>query len=177
MGMTSSNGNICHATGPLWGEPPVIKASDAELFFLLMCAWTNGWANNRDVGGLRRHRAHYDVTVMNTRSVENIHLYLPRCSKENCKRNLLYKGSFLWNQLPSHVKEYYRQNDFKHIYIIYIYMCVCACVCVRCIFYSVTGHHGRTVWMSGPPCINIFEIKNNVLRLSQQYRQHWWENV
>ena len=30
----------------------------------LICAWTNGWANNRDAGDLRRHRAHYDVTVM-----------------------------------------------------------------------------------------------------------------
>ena len=29
----------------------------------LICAWKNGWANNRD-GYLRRHRAHCDVTVM-----------------------------------------------------------------------------------------------------------------
>ena len=34
------------------------------LMFSLICAWTNGWANNRDVGDLRRHRTHYDVTVM-----------------------------------------------------------------------------------------------------------------
>ena len=24
----------------------------------------NGWVNNREAGDLRRHRAHYDVTVM-----------------------------------------------------------------------------------------------------------------
>ena len=35
------------------------------LMFSLICACTNGWANNRDAGYLRRHRAHYDVTVMN----------------------------------------------------------------------------------------------------------------
>ena len=29
-----------------------------------ICDWTNDWANNRDVGDLRRHCAHYDVTVM-----------------------------------------------------------------------------------------------------------------
>ena len=29
----------------------------------LICAGTNGWGNNRDAGGLRRHRAHYDVTL------------------------------------------------------------------------------------------------------------------
>ena len=34
------------------------------LRFSLICAWTNGWANNRDAAELRRHRAHYDVTVM-----------------------------------------------------------------------------------------------------------------
>ena len=30
----------------------------------LICAWINGWANNREAGNLRRHRAHYDITVM-----------------------------------------------------------------------------------------------------------------
>ena len=30
----------------------------------LICAWTIGWVNNREAGDLRRHRAHYDVTVM-----------------------------------------------------------------------------------------------------------------
>ena len=34
------------------------------LMFSLICAWTNGWVNNRDASDLRRHRAHYDVTVM-----------------------------------------------------------------------------------------------------------------
>ena len=34
------------------------------LMFYLFCAWTNGWANNRDAGDLRRHRTHSNVTVM-----------------------------------------------------------------------------------------------------------------
>ena len=34
------------------------------LMFSLICAWTNGWVNNRDAGDSRRCRAHYDVTVM-----------------------------------------------------------------------------------------------------------------
>ena len=36
------------------------------LMFSLMCAWTKGWANKRDVYDSRRLRAHYDVTVMKT---------------------------------------------------------------------------------------------------------------
>ena len=34
------------------------------LMFSLILAWINGWANNREAGDLRRHRAHYDVAVM-----------------------------------------------------------------------------------------------------------------
>ena len=33
------------------------------LMFSLICGWINGWVNNREAGDLRRHRAHYDVTV------------------------------------------------------------------------------------------------------------------
>ena len=36
----------------------------AALMFSLICAWINGWVNNRDAGDLRRHRAHYVVIAM-----------------------------------------------------------------------------------------------------------------
>ena len=35
------------------------------LMFSLFCAWINGRVNNRETGDLRRHRAHYDVIVIN----------------------------------------------------------------------------------------------------------------
>ena len=44
------------------------------LMFSLMCARINGWVNNREAGNLRRHRAHYNVTVMQAQkslSVQN----------------------------------------------------------------------------------------------------------
>ena len=43
---------------------PLTKASDAEFWWFFLCAWTNGWINNRDAGDLSRHHAHYDVTVV-----------------------------------------------------------------------------------------------------------------
>ena len=58
--ITSSNGNIFRVTGPLWGEFKWRRA----LMFSLICTWTNGWVHIRDAGELRRHHAHYDVTVM-----------------------------------------------------------------------------------------------------------------
>ena len=32
--------------------------------FSLICSWINGWVNNGEAGKLRRHRARYDVIVM-----------------------------------------------------------------------------------------------------------------
>ena len=34
------------------------------LMFSLICAWIDVWVNNREVGDVRRHWAHYDVIVM-----------------------------------------------------------------------------------------------------------------
>ena len=34
------------------------------LMISLICAWVNGWVNNGKAGDLRRHRSHYDATVM-----------------------------------------------------------------------------------------------------------------
>ena len=43
------------------------------LMFSLICARINGWVNNGEADDLRRHRAHYDVSVMSVRSC-SIHL-------------------------------------------------------------------------------------------------------
>ena len=68
--MTSSNGNIFRVTCPLCGEftgpgefptqRPVTRSFDVSL----ICVCINGWVNNREAGGLRRHRGHYDIIVM-----------------------------------------------------------------------------------------------------------------
>ena len=66
----SSNGNIFRVNGPVSGihwspvDSPYKGQWRRVLMFSLICAGTNGWANNRDAGDLRCHRAHYDVTVM-----------------------------------------------------------------------------------------------------------------
>ena len=60
--MTSLNGNISRVTGPLCGELTGRRWPGALIFFIY--AWINGWVNNREADDLRRHRAHYDVTVM-----------------------------------------------------------------------------------------------------------------
>ena len=43
------------------------------LMFSSICAWINGWVNNREAGDLRRHRAHCDVPVMwNGRTLKSV---------------------------------------------------------------------------------------------------------
>ena len=64
------NGNILRVTGPLWGESnvtggfpsqrPVTWSFDVFFDFRL----NKRLNKNRDAGDLKRHRAHYDVTVM-----------------------------------------------------------------------------------------------------------------
>ena len=69
--MMTSNGNIFHVTGPLWGEftshrwwhhsrRPATWRFDVSL----NCAWINGQVKSLYDGDLRHCHTHYDVTVM-----------------------------------------------------------------------------------------------------------------
>ena len=51
------------------GNPPVTSLSDwrGALMFSLIYGWRHSWGSNRNAGDLRRHCAHYDVTVMMSR--------------------------------------------------------------------------------------------------------------
>ena len=55
--MTSSYGNIFR----YW---PFLRGFPSQRPVTRSFAWTNVWANNREAGDLRCHRAHYDLTVM-----------------------------------------------------------------------------------------------------------------
>ena len=58
-------------TGHLCGKPvnsPHKVQWRGALMFSLICALINGWENNGEAGDLRRHRTHYNVTVMSSNS-------------------------------------------------------------------------------------------------------------
>ena len=55
---------LCAMKSPITGEFPSQRPVMRSFEFSFICAWINGWANNREAGDLRRHRALYDVTVM-----------------------------------------------------------------------------------------------------------------
>ena len=58
---------ICAGNSPVTGEFPAQRpvTQSFDVFFDLCLNWMNDWVNNREAGDLRRHRAHYDVTIMN----------------------------------------------------------------------------------------------------------------
>ena len=43
---------------------PFVRGNHRIFDILFDLRLKNGWVNNRETGDLRRHRAHYDVTVM-----------------------------------------------------------------------------------------------------------------
>ena len=68
--MTSSNGTFSALlafsaeNSPFTCEFPAQRPVTRSFDVFLICTWINGWVNNREAGDLRRHNAHYDVTVM-----------------------------------------------------------------------------------------------------------------
>ena len=70
------------------------------LMFSLICAWINIWVNNREAGYLRRHRAHYDVTVMtqifnwrNGESSDIMTRYKPQSKLQNVPSRWRHMGA------------------------------------------------------------------------------------
>ena len=81
--MTSSNWTfcvlpaICAGNSPVHGEFPHKGQWRGALMFSLICARINGWVNNREAGDLIRHRAHYDVIVMDDMTWKRFSHYWP----------------------------------------------------------------------------------------------------
>ena len=55
---------LCAGNSPVPVNSPHIGQWRGALMFSLIFTRINGWVNNRQAGDLRRHLAHYDVTLM-----------------------------------------------------------------------------------------------------------------
>ena len=55
---------LCAGNSPVQVNSPHKGQWRGALMFSLICVWINGWVNNHEGGDLRRHRGHYDVSVM-----------------------------------------------------------------------------------------------------------------
>ena len=66
-----------------------IHRSRGVLMFSLICPWISGWVNNREVGDLRRRRAHYDANVLDRHLCE-------RTNPTDRKKILAADATFPW---------------------------------------------------------------------------------
>ena len=103
------NGNIFRVTGPLVRgilRSPVNSPHKGQwrgaLIFSLICAWTSGWVNYREAGDLRRHRAHYDVTVNIGENIAGIYmeLVIPQNKAQQNKNERIYWGTCFTHMAP-----------------------------------------------------------------------------
>ena len=103
------------------------------LVFSLICARINGWVNNREASDLRRHRTHYNVTVMafsdrsNTGNHDGIfqhwQWYLPEIHKYIVPISFQHICQFWWYSWWM-VKDFWirvciRLNYWKNYYWVY----------------------------------------------------------
>ena len=60
---------ICAGNSLVTGGCPHKGQCRGALVFSLICTWINRWVNSGDAGDLRRHHAHYDVTIMDSDAI------------------------------------------------------------------------------------------------------------
>ena len=79
------------------------------LMLSLISAWINGWVNNREAGDLRRHRAHYDVTVMDKRQSD-------KCgnSRKQQSSHVKSTNALCWNRRPDRIPRW-RHNETESV--------------------------------------------------------------
>ena len=74
---------LCAGNSPVPVNSPHKGQWRGALVFSLICARINDWVNNREAGDLRRHRGHYDVSVMLNQQM-TAHNWLPIPLTEAC---------------------------------------------------------------------------------------------
>ena len=148
--MTSSNRNISalltlcargmhrsHVNSPYKGQ------WCRALVVSLICAWISGWVNTREVGGFRRHRAHYGVIVMNNHGMDYLSLSI-----------YMYQSRTVDMLILS-----------KYVSIIKMYAHICVCL-LLCIF----AHRSTTWLVSDTECGTIWPHQRIKLRCRNQGR-------
>ena len=80
------------------------------LIFSLICLWIKGWVNNREAVDLRRHRAHYDVSVMLPDTQE---IYSSVMNVYRNQNNIFSVGDFL-NYFLKHYNTVFLLSYFRY---------------------------------------------------------------
>ena len=105
---------ISAGNSPVTGEFPAQRPVTQSFDVSLICAWINGWVNNREAGDLRRYGAHYDVIVMTcslsfmvivlTQSKAQVKQFAPKkCTYMECQRGenpiIIELHDYVWSSI------------------------------------------------------------------------------
>ena len=93
------------------------------LMFPFICAWIKGWANNLEAGDLRRHRAHYDASIM----CHSIHVLLLDSIYLTCDK--WYIASYTTGNIKG---LYNRRTMYKWLCSYFSWPCDRICTIVQC---------------------------------------------
>ena len=104
------------------GNSPVPSPHKGQLhgamMFSLICTQINGWVNNDEACDLRRHRAHYDVTVMMESSINGVPYCYIFAVRQGCFTQIPWKSTnYPWARLWWYrIIEHCRFTKVQHIY-------------------------------------------------------------
>ena len=85
--------DLCAGNSRVTGEFPTQRPVTLSFEFSLIYAWINGWVHNREAGDLRRHCAHYDVTVMSCACRVAIQMVVPDSSSLHGNN---FRATLMW---------------------------------------------------------------------------------
>ena len=107
---------LCAGNSPVTGEFPAQRPVTRSFDVSLICVLSNSWANNGNAGGLRRQRAHYNVTLMCRSDMNSLRLGVIKTVSMTKTRMLVMQCSS--EQTPSErCITTWTQTGIKIIYI------------------------------------------------------------
>ena len=126
------------------------------LVLYLIFAWINAWVNNREAGDLRRHRTHYDVTVIMKKRVD--FLYIKLCSHYLLSIYLSFLSTTRVNDDNDCIIYDLTTTEMEHIYFYTLNNCIKS-FCLQ------------TSLVLTCPCINVY--LQRVMHIIAQLTVHY----
>ena len=174
-----------HRSGP--GEFPSQRPVSGALMFPLICAWINGWINNRKAGDLRRHRTLYDVSVMCKSFKKNSFILLKVSSLRISGARMLTFLDYITvaiseaDEMQSdvliqhqHVKYLYYLLCRKYAYYCFILGSNCSLLGCRHSFVNMAVYLHTDQWSVNPLSQVVRPLTSG--EISTRYKSRWYDN-
>ena len=161
--MTSSNGHVMSAV-----DSPNKGQRRGALMFSLICACTNGWANNRNAGDLRRCCVHYDVIVMIP--IRSLSVYLPiyRTNTYGIPSGMIFSPLVAGIELSRQgVVDSYDIVIHKHLFLWLLSVLSVHCYMKYIYTFYKTYHHNN-------PKVIVLQLSDGVCLIIHDYNWYLW---